>query len=71
MAIPAYMEVEGIQGSVTVAGREGTVEILEFNHRVYLPTDRDTGLDHGYPQARTPDHPQGLRQELRACSTSA
>jgi type VI secretion system secreted protein Hcp len=43
MAIPAYMEVEGIQRSVTVAGREGTVEILEFNHRVYLPTDRDTG----------------------------
>ena len=43
MAIPAYMEIDGIPGSVNIAGREGTVEILEFNHRVYLPTDRDTG----------------------------
>ena len=37
MAIPAYMEIDGIPGSVNVAGREGTVEVLEFNHRVYLP----------------------------------
>ena len=43
MAIPAYMQIEGLPGSVNVAGREGTVEILEFNHRVYLPTDRDDG----------------------------
>jgi len=43
MAIPAYMEIDGIPGSVNVAGREGTVEVLEFNHRVYLPTDRDDG----------------------------
>lgn len=43
MAIPAYMEIEGIPGSVNVAGREGCVEVLEFNHRVYLPTDRDDG----------------------------
>ncbi len=43
MAIPAYMEIEGIPGSVNVHGREGTVEVLEFNHRVYLPTDRDDG----------------------------
>lgn len=43
MAISAYMEIEGIPGSVNVAGREGNVEVLEFNHRVYLPTDRDNG----------------------------
>jgi type VI secretion system secreted protein Hcp len=38
-----YMEIDGIPGSVTVAGREGTVEVLNLNHRVYLPTDRDDG----------------------------
>lgn len=43
MAIPAYMTIDGIPGSVNVAGREGAVEVLEFNHRVYLPTDRDNG----------------------------
>jgi type VI secretion system secreted protein Hcp len=47
MAIPAYMLIDGIKGSVNVAGREGTVEILEFNHRVYLPTDRDNGTSTG------------------------
>ncbi len=47
MAIPAYMKIDGIEGSVTVAGREGTVEVLEFNHRVYLPTDRDNGSNTG------------------------
>ncbi len=43
MAIPAYMKIDGIPGSVSVAGREGDIEVLEFNHRVYLPTDRDDG----------------------------
>jgi type VI secretion system secreted protein Hcp len=43
MAIPAYMKLEGIPGSVTVSGREDCVEVLEFNHCVYLPTDRDDG----------------------------
>jgi type VI secretion system secreted protein Hcp len=37
------MKIEGIPGGVSVAGREDTVEVLEFNHRVYLPTDRDDG----------------------------
>ncbi len=43
MAIPAYMKIEGIPGSVSVAGREGCIEVLEFEHQVYLPTDRDDG----------------------------
>jgi len=43
MAIPAYMKIDGIPGSVNVSGREGFVEVLEFNHRVYVPTDRDDG----------------------------
>lgn len=43
MAIPAYMQIDDIPGSVNVAGREGCVEILEFEHQVYLPTDRDDG----------------------------
>jgi type VI secretion system secreted protein Hcp len=43
MAIPAYMFIDKIPGSVNVAGRENSIEVLEFNHRVYLPTDRDTG----------------------------
>jgi type VI secretion system secreted protein Hcp len=43
MAIPAYMMIDGIPGSVSVAGREDTIEVLEFDHKVYLPTDRDDG----------------------------
>lgn len=43
MAIPAYMKIEGIPGSASVAGREGCIEVLEFEHQVFLPTDRDDG----------------------------
>jgi len=43
MAIPAYMKIDGIPGSVNVTGREECIEILEFEHQVYLPTDRDDG----------------------------
>ena len=48
MAIPAYlwMKDDGgadIKGSVTVQGREGSVEVLEFDHSVYIPTDGNTG----------------------------
>jgi len=32
-----------VKGSVDVAGREGSVEVLEFNHQVRIPTDPDTG----------------------------
>ena len=32
-----------VKGSVDVAGREGSVEVTEFNHEVRIPTDPDTG----------------------------
>jgi type VI secretion system secreted protein Hcp len=48
MAIPAYLwltddQGNSIQGSVSVSGRQGSIEILEFNHSIYIPTDNDTG----------------------------
>ncbi len=48
MPIPAYMWLKDetgadIKGSVDVAGREGSVEVLEFHHEVRIPTDPDTG----------------------------
>lgn len=48
MAIPAYMWLKDDQGSeilgsVQVAGRTGSIEILEYEHNIYIPTDNDTG----------------------------
>ncbi len=43
MAIPAYMKIDGIPGSVAVSGREDTIEVLEFDHKIYLPIDKDDG----------------------------
>jgi len=48
MAVPAYMFLKDdggseIKGSVTVDGREGSVEVVEFDHQVYIPTDGNTG----------------------------
>jgi type VI secretion system secreted protein Hcp len=48
MAIPAYLWLKddggtAIRGSVDVAGREGSIEILGLNHGVMLPTDNGTG----------------------------
>lgn len=48
MAIPAYLWLKddggaAIRGSVDVAGREGSIEVLGLNHDVTLPTDRLTG----------------------------
>ena len=48
MPIPAYMWIKDengseIKGSVDVAGREGSIEVIEFNHEVRIPTDPDTG----------------------------
>jgi len=48
MAIPAYMWIKDdggadVKGSVTVQGREGSVEIVAFNHGVSIPTDANTG----------------------------
>lgn len=48
MAIPAYMwliddQGQQIEGSVLVTGRESSIEILEYSHSIYIPTDSDTG----------------------------
>ncbi len=48
MAIPAYawFKDDGgadIKGSVDIEGREGSVEIVEFEHQVRIPTDANTG----------------------------
>lgn len=48
MAIPAYMWIKDdggadIKGSTRIQGREGSVEVVEFNHSVEIPTDGNTG----------------------------
>lgn len=48
MAIPAYMWLKDdqgneIEGSVSVAEREGSIEVLGFEHELRIPTDNDTG----------------------------
>jgi type VI secretion system secreted protein Hcp len=48
MAIPAYMWIKDdggadIKGSVTVQGREGSVEVVALDHGVSIPTDANTG----------------------------
>lgn len=48
MAIPAYMWIKDdggadIKGSVTVQGREGSVEVVALDHSVSIPTDSNTG----------------------------
>jgi len=48
MAIPAYMWIvddqgNEIQGPVSIANREGSIEVLHFDHELRIPTDSDTG----------------------------
>ena len=48
MAIPGYMWITDdqgstIQGPVSIAGREGSIEILGFQHELRIPTDNDSG----------------------------
>ncbi len=48
MAIPAYMWIKDdqgatIEGTVEIADRHGSVEVLGFNHEIRIPTDNDTG----------------------------
>lgn len=48
MAVPGYMWIKDdnghdLKGSSTVFDREGSVEILGFDHRIYIPNDADTG----------------------------
>ena len=48
MPIPAYATFKDdsggdLKGSVTIAGREGSSEVMEFDHDVYIPTDANSG----------------------------
>ncbi|MFV2059344.1 MAG: type VI secretion system tube protein TssD [Gammaproteobacteria bacterium] len=43
MAIPAYMTIDGIEGGVQIAGREGTIEVIGFDHELRIPTDSMQG----------------------------
>lgn len=48
MPIPAYMWIydnggAAIKGSVDVNGREGSIEILGFNHGLNIPVDIRSG----------------------------
>lgn len=56
-AFPGYMNITGelqgnIQGSVTLAGRENTMEVIGFGHNVSTPYDSSTGIPNGTPQHR-------------------
>ena len=45
MPTPVYMNINdtGIKGSVAIAGREGTIEVLEVDHDLHIPTDIHSG----------------------------
>jgi hypothetical protein len=48
MPIPAYLWLKDdggsdIRGSVTVQGREGSIEVIGFGHGLNLPVDSNTG----------------------------
>jgi len=47
MPIPAYMKIQAIPGSVKVAGREDSIEVLGFDHEVRMPTDKKDGSASG------------------------
>lgn len=48
MAIPVYLWLKDdggadIKGSVDVRDREGSIEVVSFNHGLHIPTDNNTG----------------------------
>ena len=52
MALQAHMTVEGteqgkIEGECPMKGREGTIEVQQFDHEVYMPHDNNNGLPTG------------------------
>ncbi|MGC4232139.1 MAG: type VI secretion system tube protein TssD [Niabella sp.] len=52
MALNAYLRLKGqnqgnIKGSVTLKGRENTIEVIACNHEVVLPRDAASGLATG------------------------
>lgn len=51
-ADPTYLQVSGINGEMTQAGREGWFEVYGWNHEVVSPRDAATGLPTGKRQHR-------------------
>ena len=52
MALQAHMTIEGteqgkIEGECPMKGREGTIEVQQFDHEVYMPHDNNNGLPTG------------------------
>jgi type VI secretion system secreted protein Hcp len=47
MPLPAYMDIPDIPGSCQVQGRVNWIEVLGFNHEVYMPSDRKDGSSTG------------------------
>ena len=48
MSLPAYLWItdesgQAIEGGSHVTGREGSSEVFQLDHHVYMPFDRDTG----------------------------
>ena len=48
MAIPVYLWLTDdagteVKGSVSVKGREGSIEVVAQQHNLYIPTDNNTG----------------------------
>ena len=45
MPTPVYMSINdaGVAGSVEIAGREGTIEVIEVDHDLHIPTDVHSG----------------------------
>jgi len=69
MPIPAYMWLKDdggsdIKGSVTVQGREGSIEVVGFSHGINLPVDSNTGEITG---ARS-HSPMSIEKEFDAAS---
>ena len=59
-AMPTYTTIEGIEGSVTISGKEGTIANFRLNHRVFVPLDVSSGL----PTGRIVHTPVVLEKEI-------
>jgi len=44
---PIFMRIQGIDGEVTLKGREGQIEVFAFNHEVAAPFDATSGQASG------------------------
>ncbi|QDX23195.1 type VI secretion system tube protein Hcp [Pandoraea pnomenusa] len=69
MGIPAHLWIKGdggsaINGSSTVSGREGSIEVMGFSHGLNLPIDAQTGAITG---TRT-HSPMTIEKEIDAAS---